>query len=56
MKAETGLPLDQSGVVIRCDKRTRFITEEELVVCEKGTETQRAIKEFLAAKTPSPPP
>jgi len=46
LKAETGLPLDQSGVVIRCDKRTRFITEEELVVREKGTETQRAIKEF----------
>lgn len=46
LKAETGLPLDQSGVVIRCDKRTRFIPEEELVVREKGTETQRNIKEF----------
>jgi hypothetical protein len=46
LKTETGLPLDQSGVVVRCGKRTRFITEEELVVREQGTETQRAIKEF----------
>ena len=46
LKAETGLPLDQSGVVVRVGKRTRFITEEELVVRETGTETQRRIKEF----------
>ncbi|MCX6855932.1 MAG: Gldg family protein [Verrucomicrobia bacterium] len=46
LKAETGLPLDQSGVVIRVGKRTRFITEEELVIRETGTETQRRIKEF----------
>lgn len=46
LKTETGLPLDQSGVVVRCGKRTRFISEEELVVREQGTETQRAIKEF----------
>ncbi len=46
LKAETGLPLDQSGVVVRVGKRTRFITEEELVVRENSTETQRRIKEF----------
>jgi hypothetical protein len=46
LKAETGLPLDQSGVVVRVGSRTRFITEEELVVRETGTETQRRIKEF----------
>jgi hypothetical protein len=46
LKAETGLPLDQSGVVVRVGKRTRFITEEELVIRETGTETQRRIKEF----------
>jgi ABC-type uncharacterized transport system len=46
LKAETGLPLDQSGVVVRVGKRTRFITEEELVIRESGTETQRRIKEF----------
>ncbi len=46
LKAETGLPLDQSGVVVRVGSRTRFITEEELVVRENSTETQRRIKEF----------
>lgn len=46
LKAETGLPLDQSGVIVRCSKRTRFIPEEELVIREKGTEVQRAIKEY----------
>ena len=46
LKAETGLALDQSGIVVRCSKRTRFITEEELVIREQGTETQRAIKEY----------
>lgn len=46
LKTETGLALDQGGVVIRCGKRVRFITEEELVIREKGTETQRAIKEY----------
>jgi len=46
LKAETGLALEQSGVVVRVGKRTRFITEEELVVRESGTETQKRIKEF----------
>lgn len=46
LKAETGLPLDQSGVVVRVGTRTRFITEEELVIRENSTETQRRIKEF----------
>lgn len=46
LKTETGLALDQSGVVVRCGKRVRFIPEEELVIREKGTETQRTIKEY----------
>lgn len=46
LKAETGLALEQSGVVIRVADRTRFITEDELVVREPGTEVERKIKEF----------
>ncbi len=46
LKAQTGLSLEQSGVVIRVDDRTRFITEDELVVREKGTDATRPIKEF----------
>lgn len=46
LKAETGLPLDQSGIVIRVGDRTRFIREEEMVIRDTGTETVRAIKEF----------
>jgi len=46
LKADTGLSLDQHGVVVRCAKRNRFIPKEELVVLEKGTETQRAVKEY----------
>jgi hypothetical protein len=46
LKTETGLALDQSGIVIRSGKRVRFISEEELVIREKGTETQRTIKEY----------
>ncbi len=46
LKAETGLSLEQGGVLVRVGKKTRFITEEELVVRENSTETQRRIKEF----------
>jgi hypothetical protein len=46
LKAETRLALDESGVVIRSGKRIRFITENELVVREAGTDTSRQIKEF----------
>jgi len=46
LKVETGLSLDQPGIIVRCEKRTRFIRREELVLRENGTETQRAIKEF----------
>lgn len=46
LKADTGLALDQSGVLIRSGSRTRFIREEEMVVRETGTETMRAIREF----------
>lgn len=46
LKVETGLPLDQNGIVIRVGNRTRFIREEEMVILEKGTQTVRAIKEF----------
>lgn len=46
LKAETGLPLDQNGIVIRVGNRTRFIREEEMVILEKGTQAVRSIKEF----------
>lgn len=46
LKADSGLSLDQPGVILRCEKRTRFISREDLLVREQGTETQRAIKEF----------
>lgn len=46
LKAETGLSLAQNGVLIRCGVNKRFITEEELVVRESGTSTNRQIIEF----------
>ncbi|MES2506555.1 MAG: Gldg family protein, partial [Verrucomicrobiota bacterium] len=46
LKAETGLALDQNGIVIRVGSRTRFIREEEMVIRETGNQTVRAIKEF----------
>ncbi|MBB5037197.1 DUF7088 domain-containing protein [Prosthecobacter dejongeii] len=46
LKAETGLALDQNGIVIRVGNRTRFIREEEMVIRETGNQTVRVIKEF----------
>ena len=46
LKADTGLSLSQNGVLIRCGVNKRFITEEELVVREKGTSTNKQIIEF----------
>jgi len=46
LKADTGLSLAQNGVLIRCGVNRRFITEEELVVREKGTSTNKQIIEF----------
>ena len=46
LKAQTGLALDQNGVVIRSGNRTRFIREEEMIIRAAGTETSRPIKEF----------
>ena len=46
LKADTGLSLTQNGVLIRCGVNRRFITEEELVVREKGTSTNKQIIEF----------
>lgn len=46
LKAETGLPLDQSGIVIRVGNRTRFIRDEEMIIRDTGTGTAREIKEF----------
>jgi hypothetical protein len=46
LKADTGLSLAQNGVLIRCGSNKRFITEEELVVREAGTATNRQIIEF----------
>lgn len=46
LKADTGLSLAQNGVLLRCDNNTRFITEEELVIRESGTSTNRQIIEF----------
>lgn len=46
LKADTGLSLAQNGVLVRCGLNKRFITEEELVVREAGTTTNRQIIEF----------
>lgn len=46
LKAETGLALDQNGIVIRVGSRTRFIREEDMVIRDTGTEASRPIKEF----------
>ena len=46
LKADTGLSLAQNGVLIRCGANKRFITEEELVVREAGTSTNKRIIEF----------
>lgn len=46
LKAETGLALDQNGIVLRVGNRTRFIREEEMVIRDTGTETVSAIKAF----------
>ena len=46
LKAETGMALDQNGVVIRAGGRTRFIREEEMVIRDTGTESARPIKAF----------
>lgn len=46
LKADTGISLAQNGVLIRCGVNKRFITEEELVVREKGTSTNKQVTEF----------
>ncbi len=46
LKADTGLSLAQNGVLLRCGNNKRFITEEELVIRESGTSTNRQIIEF----------
>ncbi len=46
LKADTGISLTQNGVLLRCGVNKRFITEEELVVRESGTSTNRQIIEF----------
>ncbi len=46
LKADTGLSLAQNGVLLRCENNKRFITEEELVIRESGTSTNRQIIEF----------
>lgn len=46
LKADTGLSLAQNGVLLHCGANKRFITEEELVVRESGTSTNRQIIEF----------
>ena len=43
---DTGLSLAQSGILIRCGANKRFITEDELVVREGGTSTNKQIIEF----------
>lgn len=46
LKADTGLSLAQNGVLIRCGSNKRFITEDEMIVREPGTSTNRQIIEF----------
>lgn len=38
LKVENGLTLDQSGILIRANKRSRFIKEEEIVVTTAGAD------------------
>ncbi|MBE7497336.1 MAG: GldG family protein [Verrucomicrobiaceae bacterium] len=46
LKSETGLSLAQNGILIRSGVNKRFITEEELVIRETGTGTEKKIAEF----------
>lgn len=46
LKSNTGLTLSQNGVLVRCAGRSRFLTEEELVVKSAGTEGERRVVAF----------
>ena len=46
LKANTGLTLSQSGVLVRCSGRSRFLVEDELVVKSSGTEGERRVTAF----------
>lgn len=46
LKTQTGLSLAQNGILITSGQNKRFITEEELVIREAGTETKKDVKEF----------
>jgi len=46
LQAQTGLSLAQNGILISSGQNKRFITEEELVIREAGTGTNKQVKEF----------
>jgi ABC-type uncharacterized transport system involved in gliding motility auxiliary subunit len=46
LKSRTGLSLGQNGILVISGQNKRFITEEELVIRETGTGTNKQVKEF----------
>lgn len=46
LKANTGLTLSESGVLIRSGGQSRYLVEDELVELSKGTETEREVTAF----------
>ena len=46
LKTRTGLSLAQNGILITSGPNKRFITEEELVIREAGTGTEKKVTEF----------
>ena len=46
LKTRTGLSLAQNGILITSGPNKRFITEEELVIRETGTGTEKKVTEF----------
>jgi ABC-type uncharacterized transport system len=46
LKTKTGLSLAQNGILITSGQNKRFLTEDELVVRESGTGTNKQVSEF----------
>jgi len=46
LKSETGLSLAQNGILVMSGVNKRFITEDELVIRDTGTSTNKQIVEF----------
>ena len=46
LKAESGVTLSQNGVLIRANERTRYITEDEILIKSPGNDTTRPVLGF----------